>query len=103
LPQLPRRLDEAGPLVGYINWLATLKDPAMPALAKEVQAAVTRVFNTPDGQVLMDLLEKATLQYALHPLSDARACEALNAQRQIALDLRRIVSNDGRDKSGPSR
>lgn len=100
--QLPRRLDPAGPVVSYLEFVAKL-GPEMAALAKEATAAVTRVFNTPDGQVLMDLLDKATVEYAMHPLSDARACEALNAQRQIALDLRRIVSNDGRDKSGTSR
>lgn len=99
---LPRRLDPAGPIVSYLEFVAKLS-PDMGLLATEVRDALVRVFNTPDGQILMDLLDKATVEYAMHPLSDARACEALNAQRQIALDLRRIVSNDGRDKSGPSR
>lgn len=99
MPNLPRRLDLPGPLVDYLGWMRTL-GKEMEARASQTEAAVRRIFASEDGVTLMNLLERATVDYALHPLSDPRACEALNAQRQIALDLRRIASNDGRSSAG---
>jgi hypothetical protein len=90
---LPLRIDRAGPVVDYLNELET-KDPELFAMSRETRAAVRRVLSTPDGAILLDLLEKATVLFSLHPSADPRACDALTAQRLIAVDLRRIASND---------
>lgn len=90
---LPLRLDRAGPVVEYLNEMHD-KEPELAAQAKEARAAVRRVISTPDGAILLDLLEKATVLFSIHPSADPRACDALTAQRLIAVDLRRIASND---------
>lgn len=90
---LPLRLDRAGPVVEYLKYLGE-NDPRLASQAKEARAAVRRVISTPDGAILLDLLEKSTVLFSIHPSEDPRACDALTAQRLIAVDLRRIASND---------
>ena len=102
MPQLPlpQRLSKAGPVAEYLNWLAAL-GPEMQARAQDARGAVARVLATEDGAILMDLLDKSTAHFFLPPDADPRACDALNAQRFIALDLRRIASNDGSHQPDP--
>jgi hypothetical protein len=49
---------------------------------------------TEDGAILLELLEKATLNSLVPIFADPRALDARNAQAFIALDLRRIVSDE---------
>jgi hypothetical protein len=100
---LPLRLSEAGPVVEYLNNLAESPDPANKAAARKAVVAVKRVMATEDGAMLLELLQKATTQFFISPFADPRACDALNAQRFIALDLRRIASDDGIDDPKPRK
>ena len=87
---LPLRLSEPGPLLSYMQWLRGVD----PKMADKTIAAIRAVMETPDGAILLDLLEKSTKDF-LHPvLADPRALEARNAQSFIALDLRRIMSDE---------
>lgn len=92
--KLPRRLNKPGPLIDYLMDLYATGDPTAQRAAKDAIKAVKVVAATPDGAILLDLLEKATTDFFLAPSSDPSACDALNAQRFIALDLRRIVSDE---------
>lgn len=90
---LPRRVSKPGPILEYLNGLLAA-GPQTEKRAKEAIAAVRAVLSTKDGAILLDLLEKSTTDFFLDPLASERACDALNAQRFIALDLRRIVSDE---------
>jgi len=93
LHKLPNRLSESGPVVEYLNDIGQ-HSPELAHRAKQAVQAVRRCLNTEDGAILLDLLEKSTTLFFLHPRSNERACDNLNAQRFIALDLRRIASNE---------
>jgi hypothetical protein len=93
---LPLCLPDDGPVVNYLTGLLESPDEGHKAAARAAMSAVKRVLATPDGAILMELLEKSTTQFFFSPFADPRACDALNAQRFIALDLRRIESDDGR-------
>lgn len=88
---LPRRLNGTGPVIEYLNELYQAGDTDT---VEKVHAAVRACLSTPDGAILLDLLVKSTEEYFLPPIADPRALDTLNAQRFIALDLRRIVSNE---------
>lgn len=60
--------------------------------------AVHRLMKTKDGEILLDLLEKSVLTYALPPTSDARALTALDAQRHIPLDFERLKYDELRSR-----
>ncbi|GGE29955.1 hypothetical protein GCM10011360_17530 [Primorskyibacter flagellatus] len=90
--ELPRRLSEPGPLIEYISELRRL--PAKRKEAKELIDAIRATLRTPDGSILLDLLEKATLLRSIPITADPRALDAINAQSFIALDLRRILSDE---------
>jgi hypothetical protein len=79
--------------VDYLNYLQSIS-PEMSARVKDVRHAVRNVLSTHDGAILLDLLEKSTVHFTLHPETEPRALDALNAQRMIALDFRRIASDD---------
>ena len=93
---LPRRLSKPGPVLEYLMWLHKMEAgfPQMKGKFNAVVNAVKDVADTPEGAILLDLLEKSTHDFALAPDAEPRALDALNAQRFIALDLRRIVSNE---------
>lgn len=93
LKPLPLPVSKAGPIIAYLNDLNTVS-PEMAQRAKEARSAVRRCLATPDGAILLDLLEKSTTQFFLPPGSDPSACDAINAQRFIALDLRRLMSDE---------
>jgi hypothetical protein len=88
---LPRRFSNTGPITDYLNSLA---DARQHDIVEGAIAAVRSCLSTPDGAILLDLLSKSTEEFFLSPLADARALDALNAQRFIALDLRRIMSDE---------
>jgi hypothetical protein len=67
---------------------------ADPSLEEKVRVSLRFLMETPDGAMLLDLLEKATVETVLPILADPRALEARNAQALIARDLRRIVSDE---------
>lgn len=87
---LPLRLPKPGPLLEYLQWLHS-KDVAK---ATETRQAIRKALNTPDGRILLELLEKSIEFAAMPILDDPRALAAKNAQAFIAHDLRRIVSNE---------
>lgn len=91
--KLPRRLSKPGPVIDYLMHLYA----ASPETQKQAKAAIRAVKNvlaTPDGAILLSLLEQSTVDYFLDPRSEPGACDALNAQRFIALDFRRIQSDE---------
>jgi hypothetical protein len=100
---LPLRPPEKGPVSEYLHFLDSSLQPHEKAAAREARASVRRLMLTPDGLMLMDLLEKSTTQFFKSPLADPRACDALNAQRFIALDLMRIASDDGNHDPKPRK
>jgi hypothetical protein len=87
---LPLPLCEPGPILTYLSKLRQ----ADPALWEKVRVSLRFLMETPDGAMLLDLLEKATVETVLPILADPRALEARNAQALIARDLRRIVSDE---------
>lgn len=88
---LPHPLNEKGPLLQYIE---KLKDLGMVREAKETILGVRECLSTPGGRILMELLEKTTIQSSTGILEDSRALAARNAQSFIAHDLRRVMSNE---------
>ncbi|PZQ99202.1 MAG: hypothetical protein DI533_00395 [Cereibacter sphaeroides] len=87
---LPLLLSEKGPLLTYLQGLW----PSNPALVEKIHATIRTLLETPDGAMLLDLLEKSTSLSLTPILADTRALEARNAQGFIALDLRRIMSDE---------
>ena len=87
---LPLRLSEPGPILQYMSFLRGIDAKT----ADKVVAAVRAILSTDDGAILLDLLEKSTLKGHVPIMADPRALEALNAQSLIALDLRRILSDE---------
>ncbi|GLO70340.1 hypothetical protein MACH17_18570 [Phaeobacter inhibens] len=92
--KLPRRISEPGPLLEYINQLLRGGQPEHVKLAREIQRAVKTCLASKEGVILLDLLDKAILERTVPTTYDPRALDALNAQSFIALDLRRIASNE---------
>lgn len=87
---LPLRLPQPGPLLEYLQWLHGVD----PDKATDVRNAVRTALTTPEGRMLLELLEKSVEFAAVPVLEDPRALAAKNAQAFIAHDLRRIVSNE---------
>ncbi|WP_111732201.1 hypothetical protein [Roseovarius amoyensis] len=96
--RLPRRLSKPGPVIDYILHLyqADRISPGkgLKEKADQAVAAVQAVAATEHGAMLLELLEKSTQEFFLPPDADACALDALNSQRFIALDLRRIASDE---------
>lgn len=97
--ELPRRLSKPGPIIEYI---AELQRAGMKKQADFAIGAIRSAFRAPDGAKVLDLLEKATLERSIDPSADPRALDANNAQSFIALDLRRILSDEFDAKTEPS-
>lgn len=57
-------------------------------------AAIRAMLSTPDGAIFLEMLENATVNWRVPILADDRALAARNAQSFIALDLRRIMSDE---------
>ena len=93
---LPRRLSKPGPVIEYLIWIhkAGQSHPKLSGKFRDIVNAVRDVSATPQGAMLLDLLDKSTTDYRMSPETDARALDALNAQSFIALDLRRIASDE---------
>ncbi len=98
--KLPRRLSKPGPVIEYLTDLRRIADqpnkprPELKRTADEIELAVKTVLSTPQGVILLDLLDKAILERSIPVDEDPRALDAINAQSFIALDLRRIASNE---------
>lgn len=91
---LPQRLSNPGPILQYLEWLQNQRDPILRQKAKDAIGAARQALSTPEGAILLELIEKATLNTHLPPNADQRALEALNSQRFIPLDLWRILSDE---------
>ncbi|MBR9765362.1 MAG: hypothetical protein GYB53_18040 [Rhodobacteraceae bacterium] len=91
---LPNRIADSGPVLDYLRELLKAEDDAVQARVRTAIRSVQRALNTDDGRILLELLQKSTEDFYLSPEADPRALDALNAQRFIALDLRRIASNE---------
>jgi hypothetical protein len=57
-------------------------------------AAIRAMLSTPDGAIFLEMLENSTVNWRVPILADDRALAARNAQSFIALDLRRIMSDE---------
>lgn len=88
---LPRRISEPGPLIGYINML--LQSGQRKTAVKVIEAVRSSLL-TDEGAIVLELLEKSTLERTLPIDGDLSALAASNAQSFIALDLRRILSDE---------
>jgi len=95
---LPRRLSDPGPLIEYI---ALLQRGGSRREAKGVITSIRSMLNTPEGAIFLDLLDKAVLERSVSIAADPRALDAINAQGFIALDLRRIQSDEFDEKTEP--
>ena len=93
---LPARLAPKGPLLTYLEALA--RDPALRPRVAETQEAIRAALRSPGGQMLLDLMDRATCDWGLDPALGAapevRALADLKAQSLIAHDLRRLVSDE---------
>jgi hypothetical protein len=76
---------DSGPLIGYLREIDQTE-------AQQVRETIRALLNTPDGAILMELLEKSLTLRVVPLIADPRAYEYLNAQRFIATDLQQIVS-----------
>lgn len=94
---LPRRLSEPGPILEYLNRLRK----AQPDLVLRVEDDLKAMLRTPEGQMFLDLLDKSVLLSAYPTVTDERALVARNAQGLLALDLRRILSDESEQVYGP--
>ncbi|MBT9385477.1 hypothetical protein KM176_16505 [Pseudooceanicola sp. CBS1P-1] len=94
MEKLPTMFAKSGPILQYLRPFLQHEDPEIRTRARAALRTVQRLLNTDDGAILMDLLEKSTTLFILDPLADPRALDAINAQRFIALDLRRIMSDE---------
>lgn len=88
--ELPRRVSPPGPLLEYLIALRRTHRGSVERVVDAVRACMT----SEDGRILLDLLEKSTVLHALPIDCEPRACDARNAQSFIALDLRRIMSDE---------
>lgn len=88
---LPRRLSNPGPLIEYIS---ELQRGGLKRQADFAIGLVRSTFGGPDGLKVLELLEKSTLERTIDISADPRALDANNAQSFIALDLRRILSDE---------
>lgn len=95
---LPNRRRDKGPVIDYLAWLTeqakATRDEKILGHVRSAILAIQRIAETEDGAILLDLLKKSTLEFALPPSTDARALEAHNAQAFIFLDLARIASHE---------
>tara|TARA_R110000851_G_scaffold308778_1_gene467893 strand:+ start:26387 stop:26731 length:345 start_codon:yes stop_codon:yes gene_type:complete len=91
MDSLPRPRSKPGPLIEYIS---ELKQAGLKKQADIVVGAVRSSLNSKDGAILLELLEKSILERSIDISADPRALDANNAQSFIALDLRRILSNE---------
>ena len=91
LPLLPRLLNEPGPILTY---LSKLRNGQHADKAAKAQAAVRTLLATPDGAILLELLEVSTSLSLTGILQDERALFARNSQSFIASDLRRIMTDE---------
>lgn len=98
MTELPRRLSKPGPLLEYIQVLQTSNSPEVRQKAKQVIGAVRSTLASKDGAMMLELLEKSTLLRSIAIDQDPRALDANNAQSFIALDLRRILSDEFDEK-----
>ena len=87
---LPLPLNEPGPLLAYIETVNRLDADT----AKKIINAVRNVLKTPDGAIMLDLLEKSVLFRLTSISDDGRALAASNAQAFISSDLKRIMGNE---------
>lgn len=87
---LPRRLSEPGPIIRYLLALREIDKEKHDGAVEAVRKALSGT----EGRILLDLLDKSTLE-VIHP-SDANssALAASNAQSFIASDLRRLMSDE---------
>jgi len=90
LHSLPLLLPEPGPLLTYLAKVYAIDKEKH----RDVMEAVRAALSTPEGAILMELLQKS-IELSPIPISDdGRALSARNAQAFIAHDLRRILSNE---------
>ena len=89
--ELPRPRSKPGPLIEYIS---ELKQAGLKKQADFVVGAIRSTFKSPDGITVLKLFEKSILEKSIDISADPRALDANNAQSFIALDLRRILSNE---------
>jgi hypothetical protein len=68
--------------------------PSLEAESKAAVQAVRAILSSPEGRILLELLENSTTLALLPVISDASALVSRNAQALIASDLRRIMSNE---------
>jgi len=65
---LPRRQSSHGPLIDYLVELAATQGTGGAEKAKIATHAIRSVLTSPEGRILMDLLEKSTLDFFLQIL-----------------------------------
>ena len=97
---LPRRLSKPGPIIEYI---AELQRNNLKRQADFAVGIIRSTFGGPDGSKVLMLLEKAILERSIDISADPRALDANNAQSFIALDLRRILSDEFDAKTEPEK
>lgn len=88
---LPRPFNEPGPILSY---LSKLRNAGHADQAAKAQEAVRTLLGTPDGSILLELLEVSTSLSLTGILQDERALAARNSQSFIASDLRRIMTDE---------
>ncbi|MDR9393982.1 MAG: hypothetical protein RI571_06595 [Roseovarius sp.] len=93
MSQLPNRISKPGPVLDYLQNLASQGGEGGD-IARRTALAVQRVLQTEDGAILLELLEKATTDFFLSPSAESSALDALNSQRFVVLDLRRITTDE---------
>jgi hypothetical protein len=83
---------ETGPLIQYLKTLA-LSD-GYKTEAREAVEAIKEMLATPQGKILLDLMQKAVIERLVPTTENSSALACRNAQAFIAHDLRRIMNNE---------
>jgi hypothetical protein len=87
---LPLRLSKPGPILEYIEWLSGADEPT----AIETARAIKAMLKTPEGAILLDLLQKS-LEMRVLPMGSVHSALAeRNAQCFILSDLRRLLTDE---------
>ncbi|MGL6210513.1 MAG: hypothetical protein ACRC14_11865 [Paracoccaceae bacterium] len=87
---LPLRLPEPGPLLKYVQWLISIDKNK----GRDTARALHALLNSPNGAILLDLLQKS-IEMSPIPISEnVSALGARNAQAFIVADLRRLATDE---------
>lgn len=89
LSDIKKEKSYPGLIGGYLAWFRQND----PEAAASLEADIIQTFTSEEGLRVLKLLEKAVLMVALDQDASVGALQQLNANRNLVLEIRRIVAN----------